>query len=72
MVTELCAAALPATRDLRTAGTPEGDDCVPDGRQRKHQAKVSIQSDVDQHHRMIYVEVSRGHKTGHRLVCKSK
>lgn len=29
MVAELCVAALPAAGDLRTAGTAEGDDCVP-------------------------------------------
>lgn len=29
VVAELCVAALPAAGDLRTAGTAEGDDCVP-------------------------------------------
>lgn len=33
VVTELCAAALSAARDLRTAGTAESNDCEPGRRQ---------------------------------------
>lgn len=36
VVTELGTAALPAARDLGTAGTPEGNDRVPGRRQTKH------------------------------------
>lgn len=41
VVTELCAAALPPTGELRTAGTPEGNNCIPArGRTKKrHKAK---------------------------------
>jgi len=44
VVTELCTAALPAARDLWTAGTPKGYYCISGRGQTKHQSdKITVE-----------------------------